>query len=116
MARRSNSSLPDKDSREPWTKGGISADHAIRGFHSVTLGVEGYEKTAAVLTAQMNFQHTAEEAGRCRFITADGVPGAIVDIVCQPSARRGTLGAGVVHHVAFRANDDARSRRVAQAS
>ena len=30
-----------------------------------------------------------------------------VDLLCVPDGRRGAMGAGVVHHVAFRAADDA---------
>jgi glyoxalase family protein len=31
----------------------------------------------------------------------------MVDLLCTPDARRGSIGAGVVHHVAFRTADDA---------
>src|SRR5690606_40986 len=31
---------------------------------------------------------------------------SVVDLLCVPDARRGALGAGVVHHVAFRTPDD----------
>jgi glyoxalase family protein len=34
-----------------------------------------------------------------------------VAVVCGPDARRGALGAGVVHHVAFRTPDDAAQAR-----
>ena len=35
-----------------------------------------------------------------------GKPGAIIDLNCEPGRMRGTMGAGVVHHIAFRAASD----------
>lgn len=105
----------------PWTGGGVSADRAIRGFHSVSLAVEGYESTAETLTGLMGFERAGEDGNRFRYRAAGaGAGGAdrasgkpsvglasIVDILCSPDARRGGMGAGIVHHVAFRASDDA---------
>jgi glyoxalase family protein len=36
-----------------------------------------------------------------------GGPGAIVDLFCAPDAPHGLLGAGIVHHVAWRVPDEA---------
>ncbi|MGH7806814.1 MAG: VOC family protein, partial [Thermodesulfobacteriota bacterium] len=38
------------DNRKPWTTDPISEDNAIRGFYNVPLTLEGYEKTASLLT------------------------------------------------------------------
>jgi glyoxalase family protein len=53
------------------------------------------------------YQTIGEEAGRQRFRVGDGGPGTIVDLLCQPDLMRGRMGAGSVHHVAFRAHDEA---------
>ena len=94
-----------------WKNGGVSLDHAIRGFHSVTLSEEGYEHTARLLTDTMRFKQGLSEGNRFRYQSTDseftGGVGGIVDVLCVPDARRGSLGAGVVHHVAFRTPDDA---------
>ncbi|MEM6561382.1 MAG: VOC family protein [Planctomycetota bacterium] len=68
-------------------------------LHSATLCVEGSTKTAALLTGPMGLTLHGEDAGRQRFIAGDG---SAVDLMCTPGAQAGRLGAGVVHHVAFR--------------
>ena len=78
--------------------------HAIRGFHSVTLSEDGYERTAQLLTATLGFRPVASEGNRFRFAAAGG-PASLVDIECVPDARPGRVSVGTVHHVAFRAAD-----------
>jgi catechol 2,3-dioxygenase-like lactoylglutathione lyase family enzyme len=93
---------------QPWQAGPVPAEHAIRGFHGVTLSEEGYESTAKVLTEQMGFTAAGSEGNRFRYRAGGGADGfaSVVDLLCVPDARRGTLGAGIVHHVAFRTPDD----------
>ncbi len=86
----------------PEVHGPVPAGHAIRGFHGVTLSVEGYERTAGLLTETLGFRLTEEKGNRFRFGTRDGDFGGIVDVLCLPSAPRGKVAAGTVHHVAFR--------------
>lgn len=92
---------------QPWAAGPIPAEHAIVGFHSVTLCEDGYENTARLLSDVMGFTAGGQERDRFRY-RAGGGDGfaAIVDVRCVPDARRGELGAGIVHHVAFRTPDD----------
>lgn len=93
---------------QPWAAGGVPVQHAIRGFHSVTISEEGYEKTAALLGQVMGFVPIVSERNRFRYRAgaSDNGPGNLVDLVCVPDARHGSPGAGVVHHVAFRTPDD----------
>lgn len=92
---------------QPPAGGPVPAEHAIRGFHHVTLSEEGYEKTARLLVEVMGFRAEAGAGNRFRYRAGgDGFAGT-VDLLCVPDARRGSLGAGVVHHVAFRTPDDA---------
>jgi glyoxalase family protein len=81
-------------------------EHAILGFHSVVLDEEGYERTAELLTETMGFRLAAEKGNRFRFTTGDGGPGSMLDVLCLPAGQRGTMGAGTVHHVAWRTQDD----------
>jgi glyoxalase family protein len=92
----------------------VPPDYAIRGLHGVTIAEEGHEVTARLLTDVMGFRAEAGPAGgehsagnrfRYRATGGDGFA-SVVDLLCVPDARRGTLGAGVVHHVAFRTPDD----------
>lgn len=86
--------------------GPLPAEYALRGFHGVTLSEEGYEKTARLLTDVMGFQAGGSEGNRFRYRAGAGGFASVVDLLCVPDAPRGTLGAGVVHHVAFRTPDE----------
>ena len=93
---------------QAWAAGPVPAEHAIRGFHGVTVSEEGYESTAKLLTELMGFQPAGSEGNRFRY-RAQGGGGfaSIVDLLCVPDARHGGMGAGIIHHVAFRTPDDA---------
>jgi glyoxalase family protein len=94
-----------KDSRPGFTYGNVEEKNSIRGFHSVTLSEDGYEKTAGLLSTYMDHQKIEEAGNRFRY-SASGKIGDLVDIVCEPERLRGLQGSGTVHHVAFSTNDD----------
>ncbi|MDZ4724187.1 MAG: ring-cleaving dioxygenase [candidate division Zixibacteria bacterium] len=100
------------DSREAWGEGEVPAEHGIRGFHSVTLTLEGYERTAGLMTTQLGFRLRSQHGNLFRYESGDGGSGSFVDILCQPDLRMGGMGAGIVHHVAWRAKDDAHQLRL----
>lgn len=83
----------------------IPAEFAVCGLYGATLVTEGYERTAGLLTDLMGLRLSEEADGRVRFTAVDGGRGARLDLVCAPSSRYGTLGAGTVHHIAFRTPD-----------
>ncbi len=89
-----------RDKRPGFTYGNIPREYAIKGFYGMTLSEEGYERTAGLLTEQMNHAYVAEKGNRFRY-SASGKPGDFVDILCQPDTLRGQGGAGTIHHVAF---------------
>jgi catechol 2,3-dioxygenase-like lactoylglutathione lyase family enzyme len=93
---------PDSDQH----KAGVATAHAIRNLHSVALCVETPERTARLLTESFGYEAAGEEAGRRRFRVRSGGSAEIVDVLCQPDRMRGRMGAGTVHHVAFRAHDE----------
>lgn len=86
--------------------GPVPHEHRLASFHSVTLSEEGYEKTAHLLTEVMGYRLDGNDGNRFRYRIGHDVRGAVVDLLCVPDARRGGMGAGVVHHVAFRTPDD----------
>jgi glyoxalase family protein len=94
------------DRRQGWENGEIPGEHSIRGFHHATLSLEGYERTAQLLTSVLGFRKVREDGNRYRFICGDGAPGEVVDLLCEPDRVRGSMGVGAVHHIAFRAADD----------
>jgi glyoxalase family protein len=98
-----------------WKDGPISAEDAIRGFYSVTLSEEGYERTASVLADELGFIPTRHDGSRFRYeISGDnnekeqGETGGakVVDVLCLPAAQQAIIGIGSVHHVAFRTPTD----------
>jgi glyoxalase family protein len=93
------------DAKPPRTSD-VSAEHAIRGFFGVTLCEGGYEKTVAVL-ATMGFHKIGEHGTRYRFAAEGAALGNHIDVMVQPQLTYGRMGAGSVHHIAFRAADDA---------
>jgi glyoxalase family protein len=95
------------DQREPWDHGPLPAEHAIRGFHSVAFCEGTDEPTAEMLTGTLGFRSLGEAGDRVRFAVNDGEPGQIVDVLRRPNAPSGLVAAGTVHHVAWRAPDDA---------
>jgi glyoxalase family protein len=92
-----------------WDGGPVPAEHAIRHLHGVALCVEASERTRRLLTETFGYEAVGEEAGRLRLRARGGAAG-IVDLSCEPDRLRGRRGAGTVHHVAFRARDDAEQR------
>jgi glyoxalase family protein len=90
-----------------WSGGDVPAEHAIRGFYGVTLLVADAEPTARVLTEALGFAAEGSEDTRHRFTAPGGALGTVVDVRAAPGFLPGRQGAGSVHHVAFRAQDDA---------
>jgi glyoxalase family protein len=103
-----------------WKEGPIPIEHAIRGFYSVTLSEEGYERTASVLTDELGFVPTRQDGSRFRYeIPTTSLPsnwekeeegnvrGAnIVDVLCLPHTWQAAIGIGSVHHIAWRTPTD----------
>ena len=90
-----------------WNGGSVDPRHAIAGFHSATLLEEGYENTAALLEKVMGLSAVATEGNRYRYRMGSGGPASTIDVVCAPDSRPGRLGAGTVHHIAWRTPNDA---------
>jgi glyoxalase family protein len=90
----------------PWGDGPIPVEHTIRGFHSVTLTESSLDGTSGIFLDTMNFDATHEHAGRYRFEVGEGGLGRSVDVVVDPSAPRGLVASGTVHHIAWRTSDE----------
>lgn len=91
----------------PWHTGPIPAEHALRGFHSATLWVARAEPTLKLLTWPMGYEKVAQEGNRYRVKAAGEEQAIYLDLLERPGLGRGRVGAGSVHHIAFRtANDD----------
>ena len=102
----------DTDTRPGFTYGHIPQEHAIKGFYSAEIWEEGYERTAGLLTEQMDHKLIAEKGNRFRFAATD-TPGNYIDILCKPDSMRGLGGNGTVHHIAF-ATENAQTQEEAR--
>ena len=97
---------------DPWPDSPVAAEHAVRGFHSVSAALEGYERTARLITETFGYRLADESGNRFRFLSADdSASGRIIDLLCQPDMAMGRVAAGSVHHIAFRAKDEAEQLR-----
>jgi glyoxalase family protein len=95
------------DSAQAWRGGPVASEHAICGFHSATLAEEGYENTRTLLVDVMGLRSAGNEGNRYRYAAGSEGAGTIVDVLCAPDGPFGRSGAGTVHHIAWRAPDDA---------
>jgi glyoxalase family protein len=86
---------------------GVAALHAIRGFAGVSLWLADIAPTAALLTEVLGYRQEATEDSRTRFVHPAPGLGRVVELRAAGGFWAGAMGAGVVHHLAFRAADDA---------
>jgi glyoxalase family protein len=106
--------IPGAEKEITWSGGDIPGEHAIRGFHGVVLMLEDASRTAAVLSDVLGFAELAREPQLIRFRANDTVPGGVVDIREAKGFLQGRMGRGSVHHVAFRAPNDAAQAEMAR--
>ncbi|MDQ8731625.1 ring-cleaving dioxygenase [Bradyrhizobium sp. LHD-71] len=95
------------EQEKAWSTGEVPAEHAIRGFQGVTLLIEDAGRTGAILSDVLGFERIGQEGSIIRFRAPETGEGAVVDIYEAKGFLPGRLGRGSVHHIAFRAADDA---------
>jgi glyoxalase family protein len=98
----------------PWTRGPVPVEHQIRGLAHIELTVSRLAPTARTLTDVLGFRQSGAYAlpenpavQMVVFESGDGGPGTEVRVVERPDLPSAHLGSGGVHHVAFRAPNDA---------
>ena len=105
----------DRDDRTPWTGGGVGAEAAVRGLHSVTMTVRSPAKTLALMTGLLGYDVVNEAEGRTRVAVNGDAPGKTIEIMHAPDADAAINGLGTVHHVAMAiANGDEQLRMRAE--
>jgi glyoxalase family protein len=88
-----------------WTGGPVEPAYALRGFHSVTLWLQDADPSRRMLEQNLGFRYIDQDGDRLRF-EAPGAFARVIDLVALPDMQAGKMGAGVFHHVAWRAHDD----------
>ena len=97
----------------PWERSPVPAGHQVRGLGPITVSVPDVKPTDDVLTRVMNMRRVREYPaggtdGSDRAATVhvyamgDGGPAAELHVAAEPGMWNARLGAGGVHHVAFR--------------
>jgi glyoxalase family protein len=99
--------VPGIEAEPAWSTGEIPVEHAIRGFHGASLLLDRAAPTGAILTDVFGFTEVAREGSLVRYKAGDTALGGIVDLREAGGFLPGRPGTGTVHHIAFRAIDDA---------
>ena len=90
----------------PRPDGPVPEKAAILRFQGVTIALEGYERTAGLLTATLGLRPAGELGNRFRYTVTEPDAPTFVDLLCLPSGHRGRVAVGTVHHIAWRTPDD----------
>jgi glyoxalase family protein len=97
----------------PWERSPVPQEHQIRGLGPIVMSVPRLDPTEAVLTQLMNMRKTrsyphpeSPDDTVHVFEMGAGGPAAELHVAVQSKLEPARLGAGGVHHVAFRTPDD----------
>ena len=102
------------DAPVTWDSSPVPAEHQIRGLGPIVMSVPELRPTDTVLTRVMEMRHAREYTEETEYPhtvhvyeMADGGPHAELHVAVEPTRERAQLGAGGVHHVAFRTPNEA---------
>lgn len=97
---------------EIWPHPEIPAEYSLRGFYSVVMSVPDINEMNRIYTHILGFSKLTEDrwidentTGSIYVTHPDGGPGTEIWLLDQKDLPRARLGAGGVHHVAFRVTD-----------
>jgi glyoxalase family protein len=85
-----------------WQAGGIPALFAIRGLFGITMSVADGAESVRFLTERMSAKSQAGIENLRLAVTGEPETAGFVEVVAVGRRQRGAMGAGVVHHVAWR--------------
>lgn len=88
-----------------WSFGGVPAEKAVKGFGGAILYSTAPARTAHLLEHVMGLSRVGQEGAYTRF-KSTGDLGNVIDLNVTPMGY-GIGGSGTVHHIAWRAQDDA---------
>jgi len=94
------------DPSTPWDRSTVPAEHQIRGLGPIVMSVPDLRPTDSVLTRVMEMNHVRTYDDGSHSVHVYQMKGegqhAELHVAVEPDVPRGRLGAGGVHHVAFR--------------
>ncbi len=94
------------DEPKPWNDSPVPTEHQVRGLGPIVMSVPDLRPTDSILTRVMGMNHSREYQQDSHPVhvyqmNGDG-PHTELHVAVEPDAHRARLGAGGVHHVAFR--------------
>lgn len=89
-----------------WNESSIDPNHALNGFDGIEIDIANIEPTAQFLTDVLGFKSIGSSNGLHRFILENGHGHQRLWARETPGVQAARLGAGAVHHVAWRVPDD----------
>jgi glyoxalase family protein len=89
-----------------WTTGEVAQEAAIRTIAGVTLTRTARASSDELYTKQLGFREIGTEGGRRRFVSGEDAATGFIDVVAPEKTGPGRMGAGTIHHIAFRTPDD----------
>lgn len=95
----------DEGEQNSWVFSGVTPEVAIKGFGGATLYSSQPAKTTETLEDVMGLERVGEEGDFIRFRSTAEL-GNVIDLKAT-SVGKGRWGVGTVHHIAWRAIDDA---------
>ena len=103
------------DQPAPWSESPVAPEHQVRGLGPIVMSVPLIEPTESLLLDVLNMKKDREysdasQAGHAVIVYTmgdDSGPHRELHVEIQPDAPPARLGAGGVHHVAFRTPDEA---------
>lgn len=98
---------PGAEAEPAWTGGDVPAEHAIRGLQGVSLLLDRAAPTAAILRDVFGFAEVGREGTTTRHRAEGTALGGVIDLREAGGFLGPRQGRGSVHHIAFRAADDA---------
>jgi glyoxalase family protein len=88
-----------------WHHPEIPAEHAIQGLGDLVLKVRNADSIENLFREVLGFEETGREGGMVQLKAHDG-PGGTITLDETGPIPMGRLGAGCIHHAAFRARDN----------
>lgn len=90
-----------------WSTSDISKDQAIRSFYAATLSIESLGLIEPILTHVFEYKKIAQEGQTSLYSVSHSNRANFLEVTESPSLEEGLNTAGTVHHIAFRAKDEA---------
>ncbi len=89
-----------------WKDGGIPESFAIRGFFGVTVSVVSSTDSVRFLTDRMGAKPHATLGASELLVIGESERAGFIEVVTLGHRQRGQMGAGAVHHVAWRVTNE----------